>query len=140
MPPPPLAAAKCDLGWSDAFMRGVYCNALVCLAVWLAYSGLTTTDKILAFFPITAFVAAGFERCVANMYFIPLGLLLRGHDEVVAAAPGAADALARLTWEGFLLRNLLPVPLGNVVGGAVMVGLVYWFVYLRTRPETKTGG
>jgi formate/nitrite transporter len=132
-----LAAAKCSLSWPDAFVRGVYCNALVCLAVWLAYSARTTTDKIVSIlFPITAFVAAGFEHSVANMYFIPLGLLLRGRSEVLAAHDPPAD-LSCLTREGFLFRNLAPVTLGNVVGGAVMVGLVYWFVYLRTRVEEK---
>jgi formate transporter len=133
-----IAAVKCDLGWGEAFMRGAYCNALVCLAVWLSYSARTTTDKLLSvLFPVTAFVAAGFEHSVANMYFIPMGLLLRHHPEVVAATPGGTEALAALGWEGFLLGNLLPVTLGNVVGGAVMVGLVYWFVYLRPRPEAK---
>ncbi len=129
-----IAAAKCNLTWSEAFMRGVYCNALVCLAVWLAYSARTTTDKILCvLFPITAFVAAGFEHSIANMYFIPMGLFLQGHGEVITAAqPGRVD-LSNLTWSGFLLDNLLPVTLGNILGGAVMVGLVYWFIYLRPR-------
>jgi formate/nitrite transporter len=130
-----IANAKVNLAWSDAFMRGVYCNALVCLAVWLGYSARTTTDKVLCVvFPITAFVAAGLEHSIANMYFIPLGLLLRGDAEVVAATGRDAAAFARLDWPGFLFGNLLPVTLGNLVGGAVMVGLVYWFVYLRPRP------
>jgi formate transporter len=133
-----VAAAKCDLAPGEAFVRGAFCNALVCLAVWLSYSARTTTDKLLSvLFPITAFVAAGFEHSVANMYFIPMGLLLRGRPEVVAATPAGAEGLAALGWEGFLLGNLLPVTLGNVVGGAVMVGLVYWFVYLRPRPGAK---
>ncbi len=133
-----IAAAKCDLSWGEAFMRGVYCNALVCLAVWLAFSARSTTDKVLGvLFPITAFVAAGFEHSVANMYFIPMGLLLRGHDKVVATAGLSPERLAPLSWEGFLLGNLVPVTLGNIVGGAVMVGLVYWFVYLRAPAEAK---
>jgi formate/nitrite transporter len=129
-----IAAAKCNLSWSDAFLRGAYCNALVCLAVWLSYSARTTTDKVFCIlFPITAFVAAGFEHSIANLYFIPLGLLLRGQGEVVAVAPNPAGNLSLLTWEGFLWGNLLPVTLGNILGGALMVGLVYWFVYLRPR-------
>lgn len=125
-----IAAAKCNFGWTEAFMRGVFCNALVCLAVWLAFSARNTTDKIAAvIFPITAFVAAGLEHSIANMYFIPMGLLLSGHGEVVAALNNVP--LDRLTWSAFLFANLVPVTLGNIVGGAVMVGLVYWFVYLR---------
>lgn len=125
-----VAAAKCNLTWLEAFMRGVFCNALVCLAVWLAFSARNTTDKIAAVvFPVTAFVAAGFEHSIANMYFIPMGLLLRDHGEVIAALRNVP--LDHLTLSAFLLKNLLPVTLGNIGGGAVMVGLVYWFVYLR---------
>ncbi len=127
-----IASAKVHLGWGEAFMRGVYCNALVCLAVWLGYSARTSTDKILCvLFPITAFVAAGFEHSIANMYFIPMGLFLRGHAEITAAAQEEAAEFAHLTWSSFLWDNLFPVTLGNLVGGALMVGLVYWFVYLR---------
>ena len=129
-----IALAKVNLPWSEALMRGVYCNALVCLAVWLAYSARTTTDKILCvLFPITAFVAAGFEHSVANMYFIPMGLFLRGHADVVTAAGKAAGGLGSLTWVSFFWENLLPVTIGNIIGGSAMVGLVYWFVYLRKR-------
>lgn len=119
-----IASAKVNLGFGQAFLLGVFCNALVCLAVWLCLSARTTTDKILAIiFPITAFVAAGFEHSIANMYFVPLGLFIQGS--------GASDPTANLTWLNFFQRNLLPVTLGNIVGGAVMVGLVYWFIYLR---------
>jgi formate transporter len=121
-----IAAAKTELGFVQAVALGALCNALVCLAVWLTYSARTVTDKILAVVPpIAAFVAAGFEHSVANMYFIPVGLLIR--DEVDTT--GIADE--NLSWDGFLLDNLLPVTLGNVVGGAVLVGAVYWLVYLR---------
>ncbi|MFA6546131.1 MAG: formate/nitrite transporter family protein [Limisphaerales bacterium] len=116
-----IATAKCALPFAEAFFKGVLCNLLVCLAVWLALAGRTVTDKILAIiFPISAFVAAGFEHSVANMYFIPLGLFLNG-----AAGAGA------LSWSGFI-HNLIPVTLGNLVGGAVLVGLVYWVVYRRS--------
>ncbi|MBM4361660.1 MAG: formate/nitrite transporter family protein, partial [Deltaproteobacteria bacterium] len=106
-----LATAKTGLGFGEAFARGVFCNALVCLAVWLRFAARTTTDKILCVvFPVTAFVAAGFEHSIANMYLIPVGMLLQG-------AGGA------LGWSAFLLDKLLPVTLGNIVGGGVLVGL-----------------
>jgi formate/nitrite transporter len=111
-----IAAAKGSLSFGDAFFRGVFGNALVCLAVWLGFSARTTTDKILCVvFPVTAFVAAGFERSIANMYFLPMGMLLGGD----------------VSWSAFLMGNLLPVSLGNVAGGSLMVGLAYWFIYLR---------
>jgi formate transporter len=129
-----IAHAKCQLAFVPAFALGMLCNALVCLAVWLCYSARSTTDKILSIlFPITAFVAAGFEHSVANMYFIPMGLFVRSAaDEQFWTAAGREPAdFADLTWTNFLVANLLPVTLGNIVGGAVMVGAVYWFVYLR---------
>jgi formate/nitrite transporter len=126
-----IAAAKTDLAFGRAIVLGMLCNALVCLAVWLTYSARTTTDRILAIVPpIAAFVAVGFEHSVANMYFIPAGLLLKGNETFVAGLAGAPD-LSGLTWGAFLLDKLLPVTIGNVLGGAVMVGAVYWFVYLR---------
>ena len=132
------ADAKAGLGFLQALALGVMCNALVCLAVWLTYSARTTTDRILAVVPpITAFVAAGFEHSVANMYFIPMGLSIK------ATAPETfwteihkttAD-YANLTWSNFFVHNLIPVTIGNIVGGALLVGAVYWFIYLRRRPE-----
>jgi formate transporter len=130
-----IAAAKCDLSWMEAFSRGILCNALVCLAVWLCHSARTTTDKILAIiWPITAFVALGFEHCIANMYFIPLGILLKGNPEFMASlsqTPGATDMLG---WGG-LAGNLVPVTLGNIVGGTLMVAGVYWFAYMRNEEK-----
>jgi formate/nitrite transporter len=121
-----IAVAKCALPFGEAFFKGVLCNVLVCLAVWLAMAGRTVTDKVLAIvFPIAAFVACGFEHSVANMYFVPLGIFLREQ----AVASGAAN-LDALNWVG-LSRNLLPVTLGNLVGGSGMVGLVYWVIYRR---------
>jgi len=126
-----IALAKCELAPVQAFFLGVLCNALVCLAVWLCFSARSTTDKILSIvFPITAFVALGFEHSVANMYFIPMGLLLEGEPAVRAAAGLDEAALAALSLGGFA-RNLVPVTLGNLVGGSVLVGAMYWFVYLR---------
>jgi formate/nitrite transporter len=129
-----IASTKTGYGFSEALALGMLCNALVCLAVWLCASARTTTDKILAIiFPITAFVAAGFEHSVANMYFIPVGLFIKGGATAAfweQAGKTAAD-FAGLTWSNFFVANLLPVTIGNIIGGALMVGLVYWFIYLR---------
>jgi formate transporter FocA len=136
------AQAKLVLGFGQALMLGVLCNGLVCLAVWLSYSGRTTADKILAIVPpVTAFVTAGFEHSVANMYFIPLGLFVKaGAAESFWSSIGKSPGdFAGLSWAGFLAGNLLPVTLGNIIGGAVLVGGVYWFVYLRaTKPAPTT--
>jgi len=127
-----IANAKVNYDFLSAFALAVFCNALVCLAVWLCFSARTTTDKILAIIPpISAFVAAGFEHSVANMYFIPIGLFLRDEPQVLQAASKTADQIANLTWQGFLVTNLVPVTLGNIVGGGLLVAAVYWFVYLR---------
>ena len=132
-----IAATKTSLGWLQALVLGAFCNALVCLAIWLTYGARTTTDKILAIVPpIAAFVAVGFEHSVANMYFIPIGLLIKTDESFVAGLESAPD-LSHLTWGSFLGDNLLPVTLGNIVGGGLMVGLVYWWVYLRGRRATS---
>ncbi len=126
-----IAASKTDLGFAQAVALGAFCNALVCLAVWLTYSARTTTDKILAIIPpIAAFVAAGFEHSVANMYFIPMGLFVKEDSSWLAGRENVPD-LSSLTWPNFLVDNLVPVTIGNLIGGTVMVAAVYWFVYLR---------
>jgi len=125
-----IANYKVNLTWMEAFTRGVLCNILVCLAIWLTFAGRTVVDKVLAIiFPITAFVALGFEHSVANMYFIPAGLLIQQQPEFAQVA--ASMNLENLTTINFLTANLLPVTLGNLVGGSVFVGLFYWFIYLR---------
>jgi formate transporter len=132
-----IAESKCTLSWDQAFMRGVFCNALVCMAVWLCMSCRSTGDKILAIiFPITAFVAAGFEHSVANMYFIPAALILRdlGPSAFWTSISASPESYAHVTWSNFLLTNLIPVTLGNIIGGAVMVGAVYWVIYGRKKP------
>lgn len=130
-----IANAKVNLTFVEAFGRGILCNALVCLAVWLCFGARSTSDKILAIiFPITAFVASGFEHSVANMYFVPMGIILKGEATVVAAAEAMAGKqmiLSNLTVSGFLISNLLPVTLGNIIGGSLFVGLTYWSIYLR---------
>jgi len=124
------AAAKVDYGFVQALALGVLCNALVCLAVWLTFSARSTIDRIAAIIlPIAAFVAAGFEHSIANMYFIPIGLFIKGFDPSFTAASGVD--VSRLTWQSFLLANLLPVTVGNIIGGAVLVAAVYWFVFLH---------
>jgi formate/nitrite transporter len=129
-----IAAAKTGLGFGQAVALGILCNVLVCLAVWLTYSARTTADRILAIVPpISAFVAAGFEHSIANMYFVPLGLFIAALDPAFVAARGLEAQAQALSWGGFLGRNLLPVTIGNVIGGTLLVGAVYWFVYLRPR-------
>ncbi len=121
-----IAATKTALPFGTIFFRGILANALVCLAVWLATGGRSLTDKILAIVPpIAAFVACGFEHSVANMYFIPMGLVLKGKEGLTSAV-----GTSSLTITGFL-KNLVASTLGNIVGGAILVGIVYWFVYLR---------
>jgi formate transporter len=127
-----IANAKVQLDFAEAFFLGVLCNALVCLAVWLTYSARSNVDKALAVvFPISAFVASGYEHSIANMYFIPLGLLIKSQDAVLAAGGLDASQLADLDLMHFLFANLLPVTLGNLVGGGLLVGAIYWFIYCR---------
>lgn len=130
-----IAQAKAELPFARAFFLGILCNVLVCLAVWLSFAARSVTDKILAIaLPIAAFVAAGFEHSVANMYFIPLGqLILAWAPESFWTMTGLAPADYASIGFGGLAANLVPVTIGNIVGGGVLVGLVYWFVYLRRR-------
>ena len=130
-----IAVGKCDLGFMQAIALGILCNALVCLAVWLTYSARTTIDKIIAIiFPITAFVAAGFEHSVANMYFISYALFVKGFDpEFMTRVGEKVPKLEMLTWKAFFINNLIPVTIGNIIGGAVLVAAVYWVVFLRVK-------
>jgi formate transporter len=128
-----IASAKTELGFGQALVLGILCNALVCIAVWLTYSARSVTDKILAvILPIAAFVAAGFEHSVANMYFIPFGLFVQTDEAWLSSLP-EPPATDGLDWGSFFADNLLPVTLGNILGGTVLVAAVYWFVYLRPR-------
>jgi formate/nitrite transporter len=116
-----IAAAKSSLPFWTAFFRGVLCNVLVCMAVWMALAGRSVADKFIAvLFPVAAFVAAGFEHSIANMYFLPLAMML----QAAAGEPVQAAGL----W-----RNLVPVIAGNIVGGSVLVALVYYMIYRRPR-------
>jgi formate/nitrite transporter len=131
-----IAFAKVNLSFGEALWRGIGCNWLVCLAVWMALAARQTISKIFAiFFPIMGFVAIGFEHCIANMYFIPVGIFLKNWAGI--AAPAGLD-LELLGWGSFLWNNLLPVTLGNVIGGGVFVGMSYWGAYLRPLSEART--
>ncbi len=134
-----LAAAKVALPFDRALFLGILCNVLVCLAVWLSFGARSISDKILAtIFPVSAFVAAGFEHSVANMYVIPLGLLIKtwAPDALWTQIAFPPDALASITVTG-LISNLVPVTIGNLIGGGILVGGVYWFVYLRVNHGRK---
>ncbi len=123
-----IAAAKCSLPFWTAFFRGVMGNVLVCMAVWMASAGRSVTDKAVAIvFPVTAFVAGGYEHSVANMYLIPLAMLLEAFGD-------AGFGTSAITWAGFF-SNLVPVILGNLVGGSVLVGLVYYLIYRRGQSQ-----
>lgn len=124
------AVTKVNLSFLESFIRGILANWLVCLAVWLSLAARDLIGKVIGIaFPIAAFVAMGFEHSVANMYFIPLGLLLMGEGSVLAAA-GGID-ISNLNWGTFFVNNLLPVTLGNIIGGVFFVGFLYWFAYRR---------
>jgi len=121
-----IAAAKSSLSLAEAFFRGVLCNVLVCMAVWMTLAGRSVTDKFIAIvFPISAFVAAGFEHSIANMYFFPLAQMLQA----------AAGQPVEFAW---LWRNLVPVIAGNLVGGSVLVALVYYVIYRRVPRDTSS--
>lgn len=123
-----IATAKCSLPFWTAFFKGVLCNVLVCMAVWMAFAGRSVFDKAVAIvFPISAFVAAGFEHSIANMYFIPMGMLVKAFGNI------GTDADA-ISWVGFF-SNLVPVILGNLIGGSVLVGLVYYIIYRPAKLE-----
>jgi formate/nitrite transporter len=128
------ANATASLAFVPALTLGILCNALVCLAVWMVYSAQTTVGKIFAVAPpVVAFAAAGFEHSIANIYFIPLALFIKAGaaDSFWTSIGMTAADFPALTWGNFLLGNLLPVTIGNIIGGAGMVAATYWFVYLR---------
>lgn len=123
-----LANSKITLTFTEALTRGILCNWLVCLAVWMAIASREVIGKIFAiFFPIMTFVALGFEHSIANMYFIPMGIFLKSAN--IASATGLD--FSTLTWNNFLVKNLIPVTIGNIAGGAIFVGYLYWLVYIK---------
>lgn len=125
------AQAKVDLSFEIIFVRGILANVLVCLAIWLAMAGRTLTDKLLGIvLPVCTFIAAGFEHSIANMYFVPLGVLLAHNPEALAGAGLTAEQTARMTLP-WAAHNIVAATLGNIIGGGVIVGLAHWFVHLR---------
>lgn len=134
-----IAQGKGHLGFGEALVLGILCNILVCLAVWLTFSARTTTDRILAIVPpVAAFVAAGFEHSIANMYFMPVGVLISSFAPATfwTSTGTSADAFADVTWAAFV-GNLVPVTIGNAIGGGLFVGAVYWLVYVRQAPPVQ---
>ena len=126
------AAAKCSLSFGDAVIRGILCNFLVCIAVWISFAAKDVAGKIMGlFFPIMMFVLCGFEHSIANMYYIGAGIFARGIPEYGQAAAQAGVDMEAVTWGNFFGANLLPVTIGNIIGGAACVGCAYWFIYLR---------
>jgi len=129
-----IANAKTSLAFIPALTLGIMCNALVCVAVWMCFSARTNIDRVVTVIPpIAAFAAAGFEHSIANIYFIPMGLFIKAGapDSFWKAIGKTAADYPGLTWDNFFVGNLLPVTIGNIIGGSIMVAAVYWFVYLR---------
>jgi len=128
-----IATGKTSITFLEALFRGIGCNWLVCLAVWLAIASKDLIGKIFGiYFPIMAFVASCFEHSIANMYLIPMGLFLKGNVDLVNAA-GLAETINNLTWSNFIIRNLIPVTLGNIIGGSFFVAGAYYVVYLERK-------
>lgn len=125
-----IANGKVNLGFSKAFVLGILCNWLVCLAVWMSFGSDSQVGKMLsAFFPVTLFVLSGFEHSIANMYYVPAGILAKSIPEYLAATGLDPQALSALNWGGFLTQNLIPVTLGNIVGGGLFVAIAYWLAF-----------
>ncbi|MBQ3107436.1 MAG: formate/nitrite transporter family protein [Firmicutes bacterium] len=130
-----IAAGKCVLGFGDAFLLGILCNILVCLGVWMSFAAQDTIGKLFASgFPVFLFVCSGYEHCIANMAYIPMGIFAKANPAYVQAALDlgvSQSSLDALNWGNMFVTNMIPVTLGNIVGGSVCVGLLYWFVYLK---------
>ncbi|MBV1821716.1 formate/nitrite transporter family protein, partial [Coprococcus sp. MSK.21.13] len=127
-----IAAYKVNLPFMSALYLGIMGNWIVCLAVWLAFAAKSMTGKILGiFFPIWLFVTSGFEHSIANMYYIPAGILAKSNINWVTASYVTSEKLGTLNWNSFIFNNLVPVTIGNIIGGTIFVGVVYWFVYLK---------
>lgn len=126
------SVGKCSMTFSDALIRGILCNFLVCIAVWISFAAKDVAGKVIGlFFPIMMFVVCGFEHSVANMYYVCAGLLAKGVPQFAEAAAEAGIDFSAVTVANMLGKNLLPVTIGNIIGGAICVGCTYWFIYLR---------
>ena len=127
-----IAAYKTHLTFSQAFYLGIMCNWLVCIAVWMSYGAKDIIGKCFAiFFPFSLFITSGFEHSIANMYYIPAGILAKSNASWVEASGLTAEKLAHLNWSTFITKNLVPVTIGNIVGGVILVAGVYWFTYYK---------
>lgn len=128
-----IATGKVNMTFSQCLLSGVLCNWLVCLAVWCATGGKTTIDKVGAiFFPIWIFVICGFEHCIANMYYIPAGIFAASNEAYVALSGVSAEAFDNLNWAGMFINNMLPVTIGNILGGSVFVAAAYWLALKKS--------
>jgi formate transporter len=132
-----IAVYKTNLSFGSALILGVLCNWLVCLAVWMAAAAKDIAGKLMAiFFPIWLFISSGFEHSIANMYYIPAGILAKSHSTWVNAALGMGVSQAKidaLNWVTMITKNLIPVTIGNITGGTVFVGFAYWLIYLKKK-------
>ncbi|MGI6097977.1 MAG: formate/nitrite transporter family protein [Dethiobacteria bacterium] len=133
-----IAYTKVSLPWSEALFRGILCNWMVCLAVWLSLAGKDAISKIVGIvLPITASTAIGFEHSIANTYFVSMGIFLKaqtGLQEILTPL-----AIEGLTWRSFFTNNLIPVTIGNIIGGAIFVAVIYWQIYLRSTLQNTAG-
>ena len=132
-----VAATKASIGFGPAIASGILCNIIVCLSVWGTYAAKDVTGKVLmGFFPIFAFIIAGFEHCVANMYYFSIGLLAKTRPMFVETSHVAIEKLDNLSVVG-IFNNLIPVTIGNVIGGAFCIGIIYWIIYIKTNKSTN---
>lgn len=132
------AVGKVNLGFMPAMLLGILCNWLVCMAVWMSFGAKTVPGKaVVIFFPIWLFVTSGFEHSVANMYYIPIGILAKGNPAIAAASGLPADMIDSLTWGSFFIDNLLPVTIGNIIGGGVFVAMAYYYSFRQKKSAEK---
>lgn len=138
------AVSKVGMTFTDALVRGILCNFLVCIAVWMTFAAKDIVGKVAGLYlPIMLFVLSGYEHSIANMYYVPAGLFAKGYSVYSAAADTIDPSkLGTLTWGNMFTKNIIPVTLGNIIGGVLLVGIIYWFVYLRepTKSAKATSG
>lgn len=129
-----IANGKVNLSFVQAFTLGILCNWLVCIGVWMSFGSDSQVGKMLsAFFPVMLFVTSGFEHSIANMYYIPAGILAKANPDYLQVTGKGLEELSNLNWLGFFAKNLLPVTLGNIIGGVIFVSTLYWYSYKNDR-------
>lgn len=132
------AVGKVGLSFTEVLARGILCNILVAIAVWTAFAAQDISGKVFAcWFPVMLFVLSGYEHCVANMYFIPVGIIAKFDPSFRAVSNLSAEQLAGLNWSG-LVGNLIPATIGNIIGGALVIGGIYWYIYITKEACEKT--